>query len=175
MGNYEGFDVFEVEGCTQGKCYLFDVTIHLMGDKEDLASVNNGDDGDDWNELWLLMLLLLLCPCLCLPLYFFYRKKKADEEMGYDDNDDRDGFEDDLEDPDPKGGQLLPSHDRNDDSSDFDEDWESSDGDDGDEDSLADSDDDSVGDSDEDSFGDSDEDRSSNGDSDEFTNEDESY
>jgi len=170
--NYEGFDVFEVEGCTQGKCYLFDVTIHLMGDKEDLASVNNGEDGDDWNKLWLLMLLLLLCPCLCLPLYFFYQKKKADEEMGYDDNDDRDGFVDDLEDPD---GQLLPSHDRNDESSDFDEDWESSDGDDGNEDSLADSDEDSVGDSDEDSFGDSDEDRSSNGDSDEFTNEDESY
>lgn len=124
--NYVGIDVISVEGCIQGDCYLFDVTIRVMGDEE-----NVGDDG--WNKLWLLILLLLLCPCLCLPLYFFYQKKMLEKENEYEDHDDMDKdldeFLDDLENSDAEGGQLLPYQTQNNDSSDDDDDWESSDGD----------------------------------------------
>jgi len=137
--DYVGIDVIIVEGCIKDGCYQFVITIRVMGVEENTGE--NGDD-DDWNKLWLLLLLLLLCPCLCLPLYFFYQKKKAEEENEYEDHDDMDrdldefldDMEDDTEDPDAEGGQLLPYQTPNNDSSDDDDDWESSDGD-GDDDS----------------------------------------
>jgi len=142
--DYIGADVIAVEGCIQGDCYRFDITVKIMGNEEDVGvgGKNGGgdDDEDGWNKLWLLLLLLLI-PCVCFPLFYFIyqKKKKTEEENEYEneyenaDNEDRDFkdvfevFEDDIED-----GRLLPG---NDDSSDDDDgDWESRDDDEDDDD-----------------------------------------
>jgi hypothetical protein len=176
--DYVGIDVIDVEGCIQGDCYLFDITIRVMGVEKNVGE--NGDD-DDWNKLWLLMLLLLLCPCLCLPLYFFYQKKKAEKEDEYEDHDNMDkdldefldDMEDDMEDPDAEGGQLLPYQTPNNDSSDDDDDddWESSD-DDSEENPYNSSDEDESGSEEEDEDGEDEDDDDDDDDDDEYEGND---
>jgi len=128
--NFSGNDMMTVDGCTQEECKRFDVTINVMGDKNELLKAAE-DAGS--NKLWLLLLLLLLLiPCICLPFYLFYRNKKENEvdDDFYDSNSgsevEIDVFDDDTLDPDEKG--LLPSPRRGgNDSSVEGDDWESSD------------------------------------------------
>ena len=147
---FEGDDVMTLDGCNDGECYRFDVTVNVQFDRPARTTVVEDDEG--WNKMWLLLLLLLLLvPLCCLPLYFLYRKKKRekegndyDDENGWEDEEGRftdDDFDDDDDKTDEKG--LLPSQrkpDRNgNDSSEDDDDWQSSDDSDSGDESLDDS------------------------------------
>jgi len=68
--NFSGEDAMSIDGCNEGECYRFDVTIDVMGDTPKLTE----DKG--WNKRLLLLLLLLLTPCICCPLYLFFGKKQ---------------------------------------------------------------------------------------------------
>jgi len=72
--NFSGDDTMTIDGCNDGECYRFDVTVNVMGDK--LYPKLTDDKG--WNKRLLLLLLLLLVPCVCLPLYLFHRNKQRD-------------------------------------------------------------------------------------------------
>jgi len=142
---FEGNDVMTLDGCNDGQCYRFDVTVNVQFEKVDPNAAANDDD-DGWNKMWLLLLLLLvIIPLACLPCCLFYRKKKREKEGEYDygsEDDEEEGLDDD-ELPHHEGDKgLLPNQSKSNgnDSSDDGEDWESSDDDDsGDEDDSRDS------------------------------------
>ena len=92
-----------VDGCNEGECYRFDVTINVLGKKLD------PDDGaaERWNKprlLW--MLLMLLIPCVSLPLYLLYQNKHRGREKDDSDVKKIDTFEDDTFDQHEKGSLL---------------------------------------------------------------------
>jgi hypothetical protein len=96
--NFSGDDIMTVDGCNEGECYRFDVTINVLGKKLDPHNAE-GLGRNKLRMLW--MLLLLLIPCVSLPLYIFYRNKQRDN---YDSDVERiDTFDDDTFDQDEKG------------------------------------------------------------------------
>mmetsp|Transcript_153 Transcript_153/g.388 ORF Transcript_153/g.388 Transcript_153/m.388 type:complete len:1944 (+) Transcript_153:467-6298(+) len=143
---FEGDDVMTFDGCNEGECFRFDVTVNVRFDREGRSA--GGKDDDGWNKMWLLLLLLLLLiPLCCLPFYLFHKRKQREKEErdNYDDDyslDDEigrsdDNFDDeDDSDDDDKG--LLPHqrkpNRRGDESSEDGDDWETSGDDDSDND-----------------------------------------
>jgi subtilisin-like proprotein convertase family protein len=129
--NFTGSDNWTMDGCFNGECFRFDVTVNVMGDGYgDTVPETKGA-----SKLWLLLLLLLLCliPLCCLPFYLWHKKKKEEEQKDIDDDysdDDRSGSQFDDEDSyddsqDEKG--LLPNQQSSKRSQD-DDDWGSSGG-----------------------------------------------
>ena len=101
--NFSGVDIMTVDGCNEGKCYRFDVTITVLGKKLD----PDDGGGEIWNKSRLLwMLLLLLIPCVSLPLYLLYQNKQRGRDK--DDSDVKiiDTFEDDTFDQHEEGSLL---------------------------------------------------------------------
>lgn len=124
---FEGDDIMTLNGCNDGECYRFDVTINVHGDRVDESG--SGDGG--FNKMWLLLLLLLLLiPLICIPFICFYLKKKREREQdNYDDDDWSRGEDDSFGDEGSGDKGLLPGGrkpNRRDESSVEDDDWESS-------------------------------------------------
>merc|ERR1712194_581956 len=122
--DFIGDDTMTLNGCNNGDCYRFDVTIHVIGEKID-PKTGKAESGGTSKLLFLLLLLLLLIPLICWPFYSFYRNKNRNEE------DDESEFDHDPFYRDERG--LLPNKGSSrrgmgDDSSGAD--WESSDDDD---------------------------------------------
>merc|ERR1712205_207395 len=90
LEDFVGDDIIRLEGCNDGDCYRFEVTIHIMGEKVDLTAAA-GKKGNSKMWLWLLLLILLI-PVICFPFYMFYKKNKTregdsdeDEDLSLDD------------------------------------------------------------------------------------------
>jgi len=123
--DFIGDDVMTLIGCNDGDCYMFEIIVHVMGDKPEPASAK----GEGFNKLWLLLLLLLvIIPLICLPFILFFKRRK-DQKMNTtpDDDDYSNGFNNDPFDRNPN--QQSSRRGMNDSSGD---DWESSDDDDDD-------------------------------------------
>ena len=111
---FTGDDVMTIDGCNDGDCYRFDVTISVIGAKITYSAADEG-----WNKMWLILLILLvIIPCICLPFFFFFKNKNKNKDKSDDYSYDSDQDDDTNE----KG--LWPRRGGNDSS--VGEDWESS-------------------------------------------------
>ena len=120
--DFVGDEVITLDGCNNGDCYRFDVTIHVMGKKPDPISQSKGSNK---GLLWLLVLLVVI-PLMCLPFYLFFRKKGKDEDDLMSD----DGISDFDHDPFSRDDLLPDGYSDSRGMTSSNDDWESSDDDD---------------------------------------------
>lgn len=117
---FTGDDVMTMDGCNDGDCRRFDVTISVIGAKISYAAANEG-----WNKMWLILLILLvLIPCICWPFCIFYKNKDKDKDDNYRFDSEQSEESGDFGDDDSNEKGLLPKRSGNDSSGG--EDWESS-------------------------------------------------